>query len=61
MSIKFHGNTSNSCCKISLKTTYVNPNGGARGNVRVTKVSRLHPLGIVNVCTKLNANPSSSC
>ncbi len=35
------------------------PHGGAKGTV--TKVSRVHPLGTMNVCTKLQGNPSNSC
>ncbi len=32
------------------------PPGGAKG-----KVSRIHPLGTLKVCTKYHGNPSNSC
>lgn len=55
---KYHGSPSHDCQNISLNIINVNLMVALKESQRMTKVMRIHPLGIMGICNKFNGQPT---
>lgn len=58
---KYHDSPSFDCQNISLNIINVNLMVALKENHKMTKVMKIHPLGIMAICNRFNGNPLSGC